>query len=148
MIVIDVVYTCLSLGTLFISYSVSLFVFFFFNQNTAYEVRISDWSSDVCSSDLVAVAIAQADDLLAIAEHLGGERRGDDRDVRQAAQFRLQNRVGAKLTIELDQRHMRDQPRKVDRRLGARIAAADHRDALALEQGTVAVRAIDRKSVV
>src|SRR3546814_424612 len=27
-------------------------VFFFFNQKTAYEVRISDWSSDVCSSDL------------------------------------------------------------------------------------------------
>src|SRR3546814_15639802 len=26
--------------------------FFFFNQKTAYEVRISDWSSDVCSSDL------------------------------------------------------------------------------------------------
>src|SRR3546814_1150800 len=26
--------------------------FFFFKQNTAYEVRISDWSSDVCSSDL------------------------------------------------------------------------------------------------
>src|SRR3546814_6178693 len=25
---------------------------FFFNQNTAYEMRISDWSSDVCSSDL------------------------------------------------------------------------------------------------
>src|SRR3546814_2177523 len=27
-------------------------LFFFFKQNTAYEVRISDWSSDVCSSDL------------------------------------------------------------------------------------------------
>src|SRR3546814_2429954 len=26
--------------------------FFFFNQKTAYEMRISDWSSDVCSSDL------------------------------------------------------------------------------------------------
>src|SRR3546814_14678692 len=26
--------------------------FFFFKQNTAYEMRISDWSSDVCSSDL------------------------------------------------------------------------------------------------
>src|SRR3546814_10885125 len=26
--------------------------FFFFKQKTAYEVRISDWSSDVCSSDL------------------------------------------------------------------------------------------------
>src|SRR3546814_4817778 len=27
--------------------------FFFFKQKTAYEVRISDWSSDVCSSDLM-----------------------------------------------------------------------------------------------
>src|SRR3546814_2569070 len=30
-----------------------LCVFFFFKQKTAYEMRISDWSSDVCSSDLV-----------------------------------------------------------------------------------------------
>src|SRR3546814_3535592 len=30
----------------------SMFVFFFFKQKTAYEMRISDWSSDVCSSDL------------------------------------------------------------------------------------------------
>src|SRR3546814_14798266 len=30
--------------------------FFFFKQKTAYEMRISDWSSDVCSSDLVVVA--------------------------------------------------------------------------------------------
>src|SRR3546814_6207284 len=29
-----------------------LCVFFFFKQKTAYEMRISDWSSDVCSSDL------------------------------------------------------------------------------------------------
>src|SRR3546814_3298962 len=29
-------------------------VFFFFKQKTAYEMRISDWSSDVCSSDLIA----------------------------------------------------------------------------------------------
>src|SRR3546814_6403278 len=28
------------------------FYFFFFKQKTAYEMRISDWSSDVCSSDL------------------------------------------------------------------------------------------------
>src|SRR3546814_8995250 len=28
------------------------FEFFFFKQKTAYEMRISDWSSDVCSSDL------------------------------------------------------------------------------------------------
>src|SRR3546814_10118557 len=30
-----------------------LFVVFFFKQKTAYEMRISDWSSDVCSSDLM-----------------------------------------------------------------------------------------------
>src|SRR3546814_8217460 len=30
-----------------------LFSFFFFKQKTAYEMRISDWSSDVCSSDLL-----------------------------------------------------------------------------------------------
>src|SRR3546814_12772828 len=29
------------------------FIFFFFKQKTAYEMRISDWSSDVCSSDLL-----------------------------------------------------------------------------------------------
>src|SRR3546814_1072872 len=29
--------------------------FFFFKQKTAYEMRISDWSSDVCSSDLIEV---------------------------------------------------------------------------------------------
>src|SRR3546814_14732873 len=32
--------------------SCSWLVFFFFKQKTAYEMRISDWSSDVCSSDL------------------------------------------------------------------------------------------------
>src|SRR3546814_14401054 len=38
---------------------------FFFKQKTAYEMRISDWSSDVCSSDLVGAAAgapAQPDD--------------------------------------------------------------------------------------
>src|SRR3546814_10901332 len=29
-----------------------LLLFFFFKQKTAYDMRISDWSSDVCSSDL------------------------------------------------------------------------------------------------
>src|SRR3546814_7694279 len=39
------------------SYMYSFFVFFFFfKQKTAYEMRISDWSSDVCSSDLLASA--------------------------------------------------------------------------------------------
>src|SRR3546814_6777676 len=34
-------------------------LFFFFKQKTAYEMRISDWSSDVCSSDLLAAAVDQ-----------------------------------------------------------------------------------------
>src|SRR3546814_8726962 len=40
-----IVFSCLHL--------LLLFFFFFFKQKTAYEMRISDWSSDVCSSDLV-----------------------------------------------------------------------------------------------
>src|SRR3546814_19521468 len=35
------------------SLCVALCCFFFFKQKTAYEMRISDWSSDVCSSDLL-----------------------------------------------------------------------------------------------
>src|SRR3546814_5849866 len=32
-------------------------LFFFFKQKTAYEMRVSDWSSDVCSSDLVDLGV-------------------------------------------------------------------------------------------
>src|SRR3546814_2673335 len=50
-------------------------VLFFFKQKTAYEMRISDWSSDVCSSDLPA-HLAREDDLVAVqAEFLGLLRR-------------------------------------------------------------------------
>src|SRR3546814_6362978 len=45
-----------------------VFVFFFFKQKTAYEMRISDWSSDVCSSDL---------DLVQALRALVGEQRRD-----------------------------------------------------------------------
>src|SRR3546814_5433861 len=34
-----------------------IILFFFFKQKTAYEMRISDWSSDVCSSDLHALPL-------------------------------------------------------------------------------------------
>src|SRR3546814_15162395 len=34
--------------------------FFFFKQKTAYEMRISDWSSDVCSSDLDLTPLARS----------------------------------------------------------------------------------------
>src|SRR3546814_7410744 len=48
--------------------------FFFFKQKTAYEMRISDWSSDVCSSDLQG---GDAIIVLAIAEER--EFRSDPR---------------------------------------------------------------------
>src|SRR3546814_4918971 len=35
-----------------------LHICFFFKQKTAYEMRISDWSSDVCSSDLFVAALS------------------------------------------------------------------------------------------
>src|SRR3546814_42505 len=37
-----------------------VYLFFFFKQKTAYEMRISDWSSDVCSSDLAEEALRGA----------------------------------------------------------------------------------------
>src|SRR3546814_10802478 len=61
--------------------------FFFFKQKTAYEMRISDWSSDVCSSDLPQIdvgdpAIARGEEAFGLAQ-VGGEdrRRQARRDV-------------------------------------------------------------------
>src|SRR3546814_3727703 len=45
-------------------------MFCFFKQRTAYEMRISDWSSDVCSSDLFAFAAALGTHLGALARIL------------------------------------------------------------------------------
>src|SRR3546814_8183344 len=52
----------------------SSFCFFFFKQKTAYEIRISDWSSDVCSSDLLTPDPHARDD-----EDGKAERHGVDR---------------------------------------------------------------------
>src|SRR3546814_6229926 len=49
---------------------------FFFKQKTAYEMRISDWSSDVCSSDLNRAICASLDaDELALLGKLGRNHR-------------------------------------------------------------------------
>src|SRR3546814_4407296 len=48
-----------------------VFVVFFFKQKTAYEMRISDWSSDVCSSDLLELGVGQQDP--ALGRVVGGE---------------------------------------------------------------------------
>src|SRR3546814_17270663 len=46
-------------------------MFFFFKQKTAYEMRISDWSSDVCSSDLLLMR-QSAGTVKKLAMELGG----------------------------------------------------------------------------
>src|SRR3546814_10441419 len=53
--------------------SCSLVFFFFFKQKTAYEMRISDWSSDVCSSDLDAEHVG---DHVRVGIGTGLDRRG------------------------------------------------------------------------
>src|SRR3546814_4898932 len=46
---------------------------FFFKQKTAYEMRISDWSSDVCSSDLLGAVLGDAAALVFLADHEAGD---------------------------------------------------------------------------
>src|SRR3546814_5181405 len=76
-------------------------VFFFFKQKTAYEMRISDWSSDVCSSDLLAdpmLGAADEDDDLMLqpfgqqlvqSHDLWRARRVEDVEVEREAVFQI-----------------------------------------------------------
>src|SRR3546814_8654438 len=80
--------------SLFIIFLFSWF-FFFLKQKTAYEMRISDWSSDVCSSDLASlrsqIAIVQQEPILfhrTLAENIAYARPGASRaHVMQAARL-------------------------------------------------------------
>src|SRR3546814_10577746 len=70
-------------------------VFFFFKQKTAYEMRISDWSSDVCSSDLrgFGFVIPQADIGIADAS-FGGDGGCLDRENARARLRKLAEEIG------------------------------------------------------
>src|SRR3546814_5711927 len=61
-------------------------VVFFFKQKTAYEMRISDWSSDVCSSDLPTHYPASAAVRIDVGAPIYGRRR-----LMQRRKFRLEN---------------------------------------------------------
>src|SRR3546814_6288761 len=65
---------------------------FFFKQKTAYEMRISDWSSDVCSSDLKAFASWS---------QTTREQRLDVLLAIQAEYARRQNEIGEAITEEM-----------------------------------------------
>src|SRR3546814_5397241 len=80
--------------------------FFFFKQKTAYEMRISDWSSDVCSSDLVAPPVAV--DPRGITRHLehqvGVEPDQAVASARLAAFDRFEHPVAAPRLDQLDRK--------------------------------------------
>src|SRR3546814_4076068 len=98
-------------------------MFFFFKQKTAYELRISDWSSDVCSSDLPRPVLS----------FCGGRAR---QILADGLDIRIQQRRGEAL-VGLDRHRIVDLAQ-----IGPRIgeAAQRHPDRLNLT--------LDRKSVV
>src|SRR3546814_2201053 len=51
-----------------------MYVIFFFKQKTAYEMRISDWSSDVCFSDLLAITQKRSPKVTAVMNQRDFER--------------------------------------------------------------------------
>src|SRR3546814_6357463 len=65
-------------------------MFFFFKQKTAYELRISDWSSDVCSSDLPLMKLVGRGDTTVVDAYLSPIlRRYVDRVADQLGAVRL-----------------------------------------------------------
>src|SRR3546814_7200826 len=98
-----------------------LFVFFFFKQKTAYEMRISDWCSYVCSSDLLT-------DHLARQMRLGDGARAQHRPERIAAAgarrscrqaFEHRDRIGDRLDRHPARRLAHGRPALVDGRSDA-----------------------------
>src|SRR3546814_1023339 len=74
---------------------------FFFKQKTAYEMRISDWSSDVCSSDLAA-GVTQAAARVQYGQH-HGEPSGVPAD---HGATRCRKRRGGDQRLDLDQQEI------------------------------------------
>src|SRR3546814_19183896 len=101
--------------------SVSFYVFFFFKQKTAYEMRISDWSSDVCSSDLQrdpartgiepdraghqfgrGIAAGAADKRAQTGDKLFGLERLGEVIVRPGLKRSEERRVGKRVSVRVD----------------------------------------------
>src|SRR3546814_3245125 len=73
----------------------SVVFLFFFKQRMAYELRISDWSSDVCSSDLLAIARP-----VDRAAHIGLQRAPD------AKAMRVPEHAAVGFLLQVEQVHL------------------------------------------
>src|SRR3546814_9261360 len=106
-----VVYICLFVFCCFTFCCLEVF-FFCFKQKTAYEMRISDWSSDVCSSDLPQRYVFQLRAEF-LADHIAG---GEDCDI-------LEHRFAAIAEARrLDGRDLEPTAELVDDERGQRLA--------------------------
>src|SRR3546814_6796956 len=82
----------------------SIFFIFFFKQKTAYEMRISDWSSDVCSSDLPLddvddsavrdIHVPRTDEILHLRRGRGARGAADRERVAERAALALREDAG------------------------------------------------------
>src|SRR3546814_20685836 len=82
---------CFIGGIVKLHFFIVLLFFFFFKQKTAYEMRISDWSSDVCSSDLIQTrSIHMANP--AISVRIGRVRDAADGEAREQQRERSEER--------------------------------------------------------
>src|SRR3546814_6398944 len=117
-------------------------VVFFFKQKTAYEMRISDWSSDVCSSDLRVLGRAPC------APGVGDGRGVDsaERVEQRAMPTRVEQPAIVVLAVDLDELRAKltQQPRRggriVDESAAAAVGlddAADHQRLAGLDRDAV-----------
>src|SRR3546814_1351362 len=74
---VGIIQYCIPISHLLMLCCVVMFFsfFFFFKQKTAYEMRISEWSSDVCSSDLRPDQVAVARPHSQLRRHAREQRR-------------------------------------------------------------------------
>src|SRR3546814_5258479 len=110
-------------------------IVFFFKQKTAYDMRISDWSSDVCSSDLVWQMDRQLFDLLYALR-----RRMDSQQPFELISGYRSPKTNAGLAANSDgvaKRSLHMQGKATDIRLPERDLQALHKAALALQAGGV-----------
>src|SRR3546814_15722821 len=82
-------------------------LFCLFKQKTAYEMRISDWSSDVCSSDLLAIEIRHLRAAVVTADTRSFSRAAKLLHVKQSALSRRVQALEQMLGVQLFERTKR-----------------------------------------